>query len=305
VIASMLLGASPPLAAIEIEFASVDEARTVLGARDEFVARLSPFDRAGRLQSGDAVSEAEYLDFVGQSPRQWTRNERERIEAAFAAIEPALTALLPDLEEPVLMIKTSGAEEGGAQYTRGNAVILPEASLGNPARVLKRQLAHEIFHIVSRRNPVLKRALYAVIGFDYCGEVAHPASLAARRITNPDAPINDHCIRLALDDGEAWAVPILYSREPRYDADAGGPFFQYLAMAGPARAVERDGEPVLVPIAEASGFLEQVGRNTDYILHPEEILASNFQLLAVGEDAGLPSPQVLADIRRVLEEHAD
>jgi hypothetical protein len=60
-------------------------------------------------------------------------------------------------------------------------------------------LAHEVFHLLSRSNPALRDRLYAAIGFEPCGEVRHPATLAERRITNPDAPINAHAIEVSLD----------------------------------------------------------------------------------------------------------
>ena len=54
-----LVGAAPLGAtAHEIELATIEKARAVLGARDDFVARLSPFDRSARLKSAGYVSEA-------------------------------------------------------------------------------------------------------------------------------------------------------------------------------------------------------------------------------------------------------
>lgn len=50
---------------------------------------------------------------------------------------------------------------------------------------------------------------------------------------------------------------------------------------------------------EVSGFYEQVGRNTGYVIHPEEIIAENFALLVTGK-RDLPSPEVIAKIRQVL-----
>ena len=122
-----MLGAAPVAVAHEIELASIETARAVLGARDEFVARLSPFDRAARLKSATDVSEAEYLAFATAAGREWSNDERARLTAAFAAIEPKLAELLPELDEPILLVKTSGEEEGGAGYTRANAVMLPQA----------------------------------------------------------------------------------------------------------------------------------------------------------------------------------
>jgi len=306
---AVLFGAAPFGGfAHEIEFASIDKARAVLGARDDFVARLSPFDRAARLKSAGDVSEEEYLEFARAAAREWSNDERARITNAFTAIRPKLVELLPELEAPILLVKTSGEEEGGAGYTRANAVMLPQALADETE--LHRLLAHEIFHVVSRDNPDLKRALYETIGFEDCGELALPPAMAARKMTNPDAPVNEHCIEVQVDGANVWGMPILLSRDERYDPAAGIPFFGYLTLsmllveraetsAAPARPLERNGAPVLVPFNRVGGLDEQIGHNTGYVIHAEEILASNFELLVQGvSDA--PSPEVLERIRAVL-----
>jgi hypothetical protein len=306
VCAAALLAVAP-LAGLahEIELASIEQARAVLGERDDFVARLSPFDRAARLKSADEVSEDEYLAFARAAAREWPNDERARLATAFAAIRPKLAELLPELDAPILLIKTSGEEEGGAGYTRGSAVMLPQALTDE--RELQRLLSHEIFHVVSRSNPELKRTLYATIGFEPCGEVSLPPQLAARKMTNPDAPVNEHCIEVQVDGASAWGMPILLSRQERFDPAAGIPFFGYLTLSmllverdgDSSRPLERDGAPVLVPFNRVGGLQQQIGRNTGYVIHAEEILASNFELLVLGAP-NAPSPDVLERIREVL-----
>ena len=66
-----------------------------------------------------------------------------------------------------------------------------------------------------------------------------------------------------------------------------------------ARATYDVAHPTLLDLDQVSGFYEQVGRNTDYIIHPEEILADNFKLLLVGK-ADVSSPDVLRRLRAVL-----
>jgi hypothetical protein len=289
----------------EIELASIEKGRDVLGSRDDFVARMSPFDRAARLKSADEVSEDEYLAFARAAAREWPNDERARLAAAFAAIRPKLAELLPELDAPILLIKTSGEEEGGAGYTRGSAVMLPQALTDE--RELQRVLAHEIFHVVSRSNPGLKRELYAAIGFEPCGELSLPPSLAARKMTNPDAPVNEHCIEVQVDGVNVLGMPILLSRQERFDPAAGIPFFGYLTLAmllverdgDTSRPLDRNGAPVLVPFNRVAGLQEQIGRNTGYVIHAEEILASNFELLVLGAPSA-PSPEVLERIREVL-----
>jgi hypothetical protein len=305
-----LLAVAPFAAfAHEIEFASIEKARAVLGERDDFVARLSPFDRAARLKSAEDVSEVEYLAFARAAAREWSNDERARLEAAFTVIRPRLAELLPELEAPILLINTSGEEEGGAGYTRANAIMLPQALTDE--RELQRLLAHEIFHVVSRNNPDLKQALYAAIGFEPCGELALPPQLAARKMTNPDAPVNEHCIEVQVDGARVWGMPILLSRQERFDPAAGVPFFGYLTLSmllverggASSRPLERDGAPILLPFDRLGGLREQIGRNTRYVIHAEEILASNFELLVQGA-SNAPSPEVLERMRAVLVDAA-
>jgi hypothetical protein len=157
----------------------------------------------------------------------------------------------------------------------------------------------------------LRERLYAAIGFVKCDEVAFPFALKARMITNPDAPSSDHFIRLRVDSQGSLAIPILFSSTEKYDVVRGGEFFNYLQFQ--LLLVERtDGSPAVRPmydgrnpktvgIGEVSGFFEQVGNNTQYIIHPEEILADNFALLVL-RNGSLPSPEILKKLEQILQE---
>jgi hypothetical protein len=155
----------------------------------------------------------------------------------------------------------------------------------------------------------LREKLYTVIGFTACDEVELPPELAARKITNPDAPRNDHFIRLQIEGQTCLALPVLLSSAETYDVNRGGEFFNYLtfqflvmeATATPRRfkVAQQNGAPRLVGIKAVTGFFEQVGRNTDYIIHPEEILADNFALLVLGGEK-IATPEILEKMKKVL-----
>jgi hypothetical protein len=166
---------------------------------------------------------------------------------------------------------------------------------------LKRTIAHELFHILSRGNPALREKLYESIGFTKCGEVEFPSDLQSRKITNPDAPRNDHAIQLGVGGEEVRAVPILFSNAAKYDVNRGGEFFNYLQMSFLQVPRMSSEQPVLAAPEEVSGFFEQIGRNTKYVIHPEEILADNFALLILDEH-NVPSPEILEKMRRILEQ---
>lgn len=293
----------------ELLFLSASDSHPVLSAKDVFLTRLSPFDRAARLKTDQDILEDQFIDFVASSALDWEQREKSKIEAAFQKVEVEINRLSLPLPNKIYLIKTSGREEGDAAYTRGNAIILPGSMLASSELELQKLLAHELFHIASRSNPKLSRALYETIGFYYCGEIDFPAQLAPRKITNPDAPLNDYCIQISLGGEKAWAVPILFSQAPRYNVSRGGEFFDYLQMAlvlveqplnSRISRVQYDSRgPRLVSLAQVSGFFEQVGQNTSYTIHPEEILADNFALLVMGE-RNVRSPQVLMKMQSTL-----
>jgi len=283
-------------------FATASEAAEILTRKDDFIQRLSAFDRAARMKTDRIVSQDEFLAFVKASVASWTDAEKEKVEAAIGQIRPALEALSLPLPKTTALLKTSGTEEGQAFYTRDTAIVFPEGQLrAANATLLEKTIAHELFHILSRQNPAMRETLYQAIGFTPCAEVELPASLQARKITNPDAPRNDHSIRLRVDGKEVTAVPILFSGTEKYDTHRGGEFFSYMQFqflilengSGSLRAGE------MVPPSRIAGFFEAVGRNTDYVIHPEEILAENFALLVLNQQR-VASPALLERIRQIL-----
>lgn len=294
----------------DLVFASVPTAKSILSAKDAFTSRMSQFDRSARLKTNREVPEAEFLEFASSSALKWELSEINIIRTAYENILPAIAHIQLPLPKSIYIIKTTGREEGNATYTRENAIIFPKRELYLSESEIQRILAHELFHIASRKNPKLSRQLYETIGFHYCGEVILPPKLEKIKITNPDAPKNDYCINLRLGTERIVGIPILLSRSQKYDPSRGGEFFDYLKLAyllvepnsssTPPRVIYNGKEPKLVRLNEVSGFFEQVGQNTDYIIHPEEILADNFALLMVGSNR-IRSPGVLKRIQFVLE----
>jgi hypothetical protein len=287
------------------EFASVEKGRQALATRDDFVERLSGFDRAGRLKTDRPVSEAEYLRFVETNVLAWTDSEKAVVSAAIEQLEPALNKLALPLPKTVLFVRTTGREEGGQQYTRANAVVLNASILGSgPGRPLKQCIAHELFHVLSRANAALRERCYASIGFKPCDEVSLPATLGLPRLTDPDAPKNNHYIELTAGGKTVDAVPVLYARPEKYDAQKGGEFFSYLEFkfltvpkdTGQTPTFGSDSQ--LLDPGQVSGFFEQIGKNTQYIIHPEEILADNFALMVLGETPA--SPEILVHLKDAL-----
>ncbi len=295
----------------KVVFATADEGRRILTTRDDFIERMSPFDRAARMKTDAVVPEDVFLRFVGTNVLDWTPTEMSMVNASLERLRSGLERLSLPFPKTTTFIKTTGNEEGGAQYTRQNAVILNANVLGaRDGKALDQCVAHELFHVLSRQNPALRDKCYAAIGFQKCDEVDLPADLRLQRLTNPDAPRNDHFIRVTIQGRPAEAVPLIYSKSPKYDVGAGGEFFGYLqfkflvtdkaAPAGGPAPVFTAKNSRLVDPGQISGFYEQIGKNTGYIIHPEEILADNFSMLLRGETAAT-SPEILDRLQTALK----
>ena len=297
------------LGSTTLSFATVEEGKRVLTSRDDYVERMSAFDRAARLKTDRVVPERDYLEFVGKAVVAWEEAEKEKVYLAMEGVEEELKKMDLPFPKKIWLIKTTGKEEGNAAYTRANAIVFPERFLKGGAPWVQRVLCHELFHVLSRANRELREKCYAAIGFEKCDELEFPEELAERKLTNPDAPRNEHCLKVKIDGEEQWVIPILFSKEEKYDPEKGGEFFRYLqfkllvverAEEGMSVEVVREGEKVkLLDAGEVTGFLEQVGENTTYLIHPEEILADNFVLLVTGK-RDVPSPEVVEKLGKVL-----
>jgi hypothetical protein len=297
-------------------FASAAEGGRLLSNRDVFVAAMSPFDRAARLKTGRDVAETEYLAFVARQTLEWTDAEVVAMAAILERFRKATADLGLRLPPVVLFIKTTGLEEGRAAYCRGASVVLPVNVVGGDAKELDKTVFHELFHIYSRHHSEERAALYRILGFEVCPEIALPEALRARKITNPDAPLLDSVIRVHVGAGGARrpVTPVLLATSERYDVQKGGEFFDSMEFrllvldeaGGKFRpAALPDGKPWLLDPAEVPDYLEQIGANTRYIIHPEEILADNFVLLVNPKPATpAPTPRILEQLRALLTARA-
>lgn len=292
---------------IEFEFASVDAGREILQADDEFLQRLSPFDRQSRLQTSEPVSANQHKEFVAKNVLAWKDDQIEAVKDVLEELQQPLAKLNVANLPTVQFITTTGREESGAAYTRGNAIVLTRAQLQMNKDQLKKLVLHELFHVISRANPKLRDRLYAILGFIPSNEIRLPENLRDQRLTNPDAPVIQHVLRVKLDDEEeVFVAPVLYAKSA-YDPNTARSMFAYLTFS--LMKVVKDSGGDLIP-AEVAGeavmfektladFRRQIGRNTQYIIHPEEVLADNFAELMLG-NFEVPDPWILEQMGALM-----
>ena len=312
-------GHATPLA--RLRAGTVDEARALLGRSDGFTARMSPADRSFRVKQPVPVTEAALLGFAAAQAQGFTPAELARLDRARAVIETGLTrrglTLEPFLPAEVLVIKTTGDEEFGMPYTRQNAIVMPAGSLRQISDDrLPLVLAHELWHVLSRNSPALRAATYAVIGTTAATGFTMPSEVAARYITNPDGPDIAFRVPVQLATGTAWVMALLDFKAPGFTADASDDFMELIEL----RFLEltADGSGAWQPARDAAGalithdpgatpFAPCYGQNTDEIVHPDEVVASSFALLALGDLPARPkvaTPALLDDLAAMIKDGA-
>jgi hypothetical protein len=246
------------------------------------------------------------LAYAADQVRPWDSREVNHLSQIVSAVRGHLDGYELALPNIVLLVKTTGREEGRAAYCRGHAIVLPQAMLAASTQRLTQLLIHELYHVLSSHNPDLRHAMYGVLGFQACDSVRLPPVLAERKITNPDAPLVDCYTTVEHDEKELFVAPMLYA-ETEYDLQRGGSFFNYLVFrlvviereAGQWKAVLRNGRLDVLEPRRVSSFMRQIGSNTDYIIHPEEILAENFVHLVLNTKP-LATPRIVEEMRNVL-----
>jgi len=294
-------------------FATVVEGRAVLGARDDYVQATTPLERSAKLNTTEAVGEERFRQHMQNAVQDWTPEQRANLNPLLDRMAGFLKGLRWQRPERILLVQADATLEDDAPHTRANAIILPQSVYARGPGFMAYLLAHETFHVLSRNNPALREALYAAIGFQRCDTVSIPPAVQALRITNPDAVESRHTIALRFQGQPVDVLPYI-----RFASDAIDPRAGFISQVQVAwMPVDRQGGACVVragplergaPPQAYEGLFEQIGRNTQYLFHPEEILADNFAQLFLttmrGSTEGVASPEVLERMRTILFEGA-
>lgn len=261
-----------------------------LAQEDAFLRAMTPYDRAMRLKTDKPVSAEEYQAFLKAQALGFTAADKRALAAAVRWVNQQLAkkkVAYGYLPKKVKVVKTTGREEGNAAYTRGSTIFLPASLVEHST--LGPLLAHELVHVLLRSvYPERRDGVYALAGFQPMRDFQLPSEVSAERVTNPDGFGFEHAA--ALPSGE-HVVPVLLGTGP-YDPARGGEFFQYIQPR--LLVVERDGEKWQAK-RDASGalvwreldasFVKATNSVTGYVIHPDEIIASNFEALLTGKQS--------------------
>lgn len=295
---------------IPYSLADAKEGASLMLANTDYYAGFSQNDLDYKMQNKGAAME-EYRSFAREQVLDFTDEEAALIEAYIAKMEQKLTEgglRLPPLE-PITFIQTTMAEECGAGgYTHGVQIYLSsellQGAVQEPeiyAEFLESLFWHELFHCLTRCNPDFRADMYRIIRFTVEDEdFPLPPSVFEYHISNPDVEHHNAWASFLID-GEEVKCFTDYITTKHFE-NPGDMFFDY----GTTALVPVDGSDLYYTPEKASNFDEVFGRNTGYVIDPEECLADNFALaLVYGPDGPegfpYPNPEIIEAILAELK----
>ena len=293
-----------------LKFVDSNEAAAMLSTPDKNTDNWGRFDIEARMGRPGATRGG-MMERLKHVTRDFTQADKDSIVKAFGIMDSCLTAkgLKLPLPSEFVLVKTTMEEEGGAvAYTRDSIICVGDGVMQKvPVKRLAVLLAHETFHVLTRNNPDFRKAMYSVIGFNVLDkEISFSTDVTDRRISNPDVNRYDSYAMLTVDGVKKPYTMVIYS-EKDY---AGGSFFDYMKIGlipldADFNPVKADGKTVIVPLERATDFYNLVGKNTGYVINPEECLADNFSYAVCGTEKQLPNPEITERIIAVIKALAD
>jgi len=264
----------------DYRFAGAEEAAELLLSNRTYYEGLSQLDLDYRVQKRGATL-AELEAIVREETLDYTEAEAAAVDAAMAGIERICAErgyALPPTGDIVFAKTTMREECDAGAYTHGTQIYLGQTLLSygtseSPMAqaYFQEVVAHELFHCLTRNHPEFRRSMYAILGFTVVEEdYDFPPEIRARIISNPD--VGHHNAYAAFDIGgvkRACAVVFITRRAFEQPGDS---FFDDMAVG----LVPIDDLSTMFDSGEAANFWDVFGRNTDYVIDPEETLADNF-----------------------------
>ena len=291
---------------ISYRFATRAEAQMLITDIDNFTNRLNSFDINLRLGKENG-RKSELLRLAMNETLNWSETEKKKITAVFKSLQAKIDKQKLKIKYPqeVILLKTSMKEEMNvAAYTRRNWIALGEKYIDESTpESLEYLLAHEMFHLLTRSNKDFKKSVYSVIGFNVIDrELFFPIDIIEKRISNPDIEMYDSYAEFTINGQKQKCSMMIYSAIP-FSAEK--MLSDYLCvglipLSDSLIPLQENGQTVIYSIDQAEDFYQKIGKNTEYIINPEEILADNFAYL-VTQKKNLPNPEIIQKIAAILK----
>lgn len=236
----------------------------------------------------EAVSQ--YKNFLEKDVSNFSEDDIKFLNEVLRDVAECSQKLSPKfLPEKVQLFKTHGKAYGGETfYTRQNAIAIPAQKLQqrNYAELLQ-TILHELAHIFTRYHAAEKLALYQLIGFRPLqgNGLLIGDSLASRLITNPDGTNLGWLTTVTTSSGNVETLPLMYlASDGSANLRNSLFFFEYFEVERLQEGINVLTVPKSLRSTLKTSDLVPIFKqkyNTDYIIHPDEIVATNLALLAL------------------------
>ncbi len=297
---------------IQHRFATAEEGRELLRSNTEYYGNFTQNDIDFRLKKSGGTIE-ELIDASANEVKDFNFLEKYAIDNGLARMQRKLKKNgyeLPPIDE-IVYIKTDMALEGGAAgYTHGTQIYLSSSQLSFISLMnclplirdgMEQLLWHELFHCLTRCNPDFRSQMYSIIGFETTGtDYELPPSVKEYFISNPDVEHHDAHAVFNID-GKDIDCFVAFVTTKKYE-EAQTDFFN----VGTTALVPTDGTDIYYTPEQASNFDALFGKNTGYVIDPEECMADNFkyamQYGIEGQNKqGYPNPEIVQGVIDVVK----
>ncbi|MFT7449402.1 MAG: hypothetical protein ACI9VN_000106 [Patescibacteria group bacterium] len=266
---------------------------------------------------------SDYKQFLKEDVLSFTEGERAFVEKIFKRVLANSNKVSTKIfGNEIRLVKTHAKHYGeSVYYTRENIIVIPKHVLVEKNEsAFYGTMLHELFHIYSRYHSKERAALYELIGFKDIGPVSNlqiDPALKHRILLNPDGVDFSYAIKMDIgEDKPILAIPIILANTTAFKKGQ-NEFFSYLdfglfKISPPySRLIKvhsnTDGSTMLRP-DQLGDFYRQIKDNTNYIIHPDEVMADNFMyLIQAQEDPEAlkrfseQGQKLLADIEEILK----
>lgn len=307
--ASASVSVSESESLLDYRIADGAEGAELMLANDAYYEGFSQNDLDFRMQKTGASME-EYQAYAKKQVIDFSDEQKAVIDEHMKRLVDVIEEKgyqIPELEQIVFINTTMKEECDAMAYTHGTQIYIDGAAIEKingdgeeGVRKLDYIFAHEVFHCITRCNPDFRSEMYKIIHFTTQDEdFPIPESVKEYFISNPDVEHHNSYATFKIN-GKPIECFAAFVTTKHFEKE-GDRFFDSATTA----LVPIDGTDKYYTPEEADNFDEIFGKNTDYVVDPEECMADNFgYLMAYGMDGpegkGYPNPEIITSIEGVL-----
>ena len=142
----------------DLVFPNINTSKKILSTSDGYTKSLGKFDLQSKLQSKSInLKEIDYLNNVKKNVKEWSNKEKNKLNIFYNTLKSFFRKkkIFLNFPDKINVIKTTGAEEGGAAgYVRGNTIIMREQ---DDDKLFEQLFYHEVWHIITNYDKSLSK----------------------------------------------------------------------------------------------------------------------------------------------------